>query len=128
MTTLVSNEGALITEDSLAQVVKSLGRSDAVQAALVTRPLLPIAVVERMMGVVADHLKSALEKQKQMLPDMLTDFVLQSWERATISLSSGYDEEQLEHLVRHFHEDKRLDLAVIIRALCLGDIRFLKRQ
>ena len=98
------------------------------QAALVTRPLLPITIVERMMGVVADHLKSALEKQKQMPPDMLTDFVLQSWERATISLSSGYDEEQLEHLVRHFHEDKRLDHAVIIRALCLGDIRFLKRQ
>ncbi|MGY8991079.1 MAG: DUF2336 domain-containing protein [Rhodospirillales bacterium] len=124
VTTLVSNDGAMLTEDSLAQVVKSLGSSEAVQAALVTRPLLPITIVERLMSVVAGHLKTELEKQKKVPPDLLTDLVMQTWERATISLSSGYNGEQLENLVRHLHKDKRLDHTVVIRALCLGDIRF----
>lgn len=124
VTTLVSNEGAMITEESLAQVIESLGSVETVQAALVTRPLLPITVVERLMNVVADHLKAELEKQKQVPPDVLTDLVLQTWERATISLSSGYSEDQLERLIRHLNDNKRLNHSVLVRALCLGDIRF----
>jgi len=121
---LVANDGAMITEESLARVIENLGDSETVQKALVGRPLLPITVVERLMNVVADHLKTELEKQKDIPPDVLTDLVLQTWERATISLSSGYSEDQLERLVRHLHKNNRLNHSVLIRALCLGDIRF----
>ena len=124
VTQLVSNKGAMITEESLAQVIASFGLSETVQAAMVKRPLLPITIVERMMSVVADHLKDELMKQKDIPSDVLTDLVLQSWERATISLSSGYSEEQLERLVQHLHKNDRLNHSVIIRALCMGDIRF----
>ncbi|MEQ8193892.1 MAG: DUF2336 domain-containing protein [Rhodospirillales bacterium] len=124
VTKLMSNESALISERSLTHVLETLGDDDDVKQAMVRRPMLPITVVEKLMTVVAGHLKAELAKNQDIPDDLLTDIVMRTWERATIALSSSYGQDQLQRLIEHLHGNGRLKHSVVLRALCLGDIRF----
>ncbi len=124
VTRLVANEGAQISEDSLKHVLETLGDNEGVQAALAQRNNLPVVIVEKVMTVMADHFKNELMAKQGVPNDVLTDLILQTWERATISLSGEHDQDQLERLVRHLHDDGNLSHSLLLRALCLGDIRF----
>lgn len=124
VSSLVSNEGADISEGSLQKVVDDLGESEAVQAAMVTRPKLPVTVTERLVTMVSEHLKDQLVANQELPSDMATDLILQSRERATVTLSTESDENDVEVLVKQLHEHERLTPSIVVRALCMGDMRF----
>jgi uncharacterized protein (DUF2336 family) len=124
VTNLVANEGAEITEQSLQKVVEDFGDNEAMQDAMVRRPRLPVTVAERLVTMVSEGLKGELVKRHELPASLATDLVLQSRERATINLSTESDEDELEQLVRQMHERGRLTPSIILRALCMGDLRF----
>ncbi|HEC90783.1 MAG TPA: DUF2336 domain-containing protein, partial [Alphaproteobacteria bacterium] len=124
VTTLVANEGAEISERSLAKVVDDFGEVEAVQNAMVHRPKLPVAISERLVTMVSENLKEELAKRHEISTDMATDLILQSRERATISLGSLGDESDLEKLIKQLHDNGRLTPSIITRALCMGDLSF----
>ncbi len=124
VTHLVSNVGAEISEKSLQHVVESLGEAEGVQAAMVTRPNLPVTVTERLLTKVSENMKEELAKHQKLPADLATDLILQSRERATISLSDGSSEDVLEKLIRQLHENGRLTPSIVLRALCMGDLNF----
>ncbi len=124
VTSLVANEGADISEESLTRVVEEMGESEAVQSAMVRRPLLPVTVSERLLTVVSENLKEELKKRQELSEDMVTDLVLQSRERATIWLSGESSETDLLKLVGQLRRNGRLTPSIILRALCMGDLSF----
>lgn len=124
VTTLVSNKGAEISEQSLQHVIDSLGTDEKVQAAMIERPKLPVAVTERLVTMVSDHLKEELAKRQELSTTMAVDLILQSRERATISLSSESDEDDVEVLVHQLRMNGRLTPSIMLRALCMGDLTF----
>jgi uncharacterized protein (DUF2336 family) len=123
--TLVSNEGAKISEKTLAQVVDNFGDSPNVATGMVRRSRLPIAIAERLVNRVSGHLRDELVA-RQSLPDAISsDLILQARERATMGLLAP-DSERVEvaQLVAQLHENGRLTPSIILRAVCMGDLRF----
>lgn len=122
--TLVANDGAEISRQSFDKVIDTLGDSEAIQLALVRRAKVPAAIAERLLSVVADNLRDELVARHDMPGGMADFLVLQSREKATVGLSSESDAADVDTLVRQMHESGRLTPSIILRALCVGDLRF----
>ena len=124
VTTLVSNEGAVLSEVKLQKAVDTFGDKEPLQTAMVKRPGLPITVSERLVTLVSEHLRDELVTRQELSSSLATDLLLQTRERATINLSSGSSEDELVNLVHHMNENDRLTASIVLRALCMGDLAF----
>ncbi len=124
VTTLVANIGAEISEKSLHKVVENFGDTEAVQVAMVHRPKLPVTVAERLVTLVSENLKEELAKRHELSSSLATDLILQSRERATITLSGESDDDDVGRLIRQLRENGRLTPSIVLRALCMGDLNF----
>lgn len=98
--TLVANKGAEISESSLLKVVDTLGGKENIQDAVVHRAKLPVAVSERLVTMVSENLASDLIGRHDLSENMVTDLILQTRERAVISLSTGAEEGDVETLTK----------------------------
>lgn len=124
---LMANEGAELNEKSLTVAIDRFKDSDAVKAPMVGRSKLPVTVAERLVSLVSDKLKDVLVQKHDLPPGMAADIIMQSRERATVSLfSDGATESDVERLVRQLFENSRLTPSLILRATCMGDIAFLE--
>ncbi|HYG86222.1 MAG TPA: DUF2336 domain-containing protein [Azospirillum sp.] len=122
---LVANEGAELGERSLGRVIDRFGDSEAVHAPLVQRSRLPITIAERLVAVVSETLQQYLVTHHELSPKTAADLILQSRERATVTLLNGEsDEVALERLVAQLSRTGRLTPSLLVRALCMGDIAF----
>ncbi|MGB0682741.1 MAG: DUF2336 domain-containing protein [Magnetovibrionaceae bacterium] len=124
VTTLVKNEGAAISETSLQNVVEEFGENEVLQEAMVMRPKLPVTVSERLVTMVSEQLQAELVKRQDLQPGLATDLILQSRERATITLGGEGSEVELAQLIRQLSENDRLTPSIMIRAVCMGDMDF----
>lgn len=124
---LMSNEGAELNEHSLSTAIDRFKNSDAVKSPMVNRSKLPVTVAERLVSLVSDKLKDVLVQKHDLPPGMAADIILQSRERATVSLfSDGASETDVERLVRQLFDNSRLTPSLVLRATCMGDIAFLE--
>ncbi|MEO5336545.1 MAG: DUF2336 domain-containing protein [Magnetospirillum sp. WYHS-4] len=124
VSTLVANQGASITEQSLQTVISTLGDREMVQAAMVNRSRLPVTVIERLVAVVSEKMREQLIAKQDMPADLASDLLLQTRERATVTLSTESDQGDVERMVRQIRENGRLTPSLVLRALCMGDLRF----
>ena len=121
---LVLNEGAQISEKSFGHVVESLGHKEDIQNAMLGRSGLPIGIAERLVTLVSENMKAEIAKRFELSTDILTDIILQTRERAVLSLSGESDQQSLEALVRQLSARGRLTPSIILRAVCMGDSQF----
>ncbi len=121
---LLANPGADIAEPTLHKVVDKFGHSEAVQDPLVHRDRLPITITERLVTRVAEHLRTHLLSHHKISPDIALELVLQTRERATVGLAMGVSEDSLQALVVQLHTNNRLSASLVLRALCMGNLRF----
>ncbi|RVU34742.1 DUF2336 domain-containing protein [Hwanghaeella grinnelliae] len=122
---LVSNEGAAISDTALERVVEKHGEIERVQKPLVHRERLPVSVAEKLVSKISDELKTYLVANHDLPEQMAADLILQTRERATIGLvSEGASEEDLVVLVKQMRDKGRLTPSIILRALCVGDMPF----
>lgn len=124
VTTLVSNEGAEIRLASLQKVVDEMGDCESIQDAMVHRPKLPLTISERLLTVVSDHLREKLVNRPELSDKMATDLILQTRERAVISLSNTGNVDELQKLIWQLSDNGRLTPSLVLRALCMGDMAF----
>lgn len=121
---LMRNEGAPLAEATLQKAVDRFGRDERVNASMVARAKLPVAVAERLVVLVSDRLRQHLVTHHELPPDIATDLVLDSRERATVGLTSGADQMDVRALVEQLHRHDRLTPTILLRALCTGDVDF----
>ncbi len=122
--TLVGNAGAVLGEKTLQKVVDKFGDSEAVQQPLVNRSDLPVTVTERILTQVAEHLRTLLLTKHNISSEMALDLVLQTRERATAGLAMGVTDESVASLVNQLKQNDRLSGSLVLRALCMGNVRF----
>lgn len=106
--TLVANEGAELTETSLEKVIDKFGEDEEIHAPMVGRSTLPVTIVERLVHRVSESLRQHLLTHHEMPPTIAADLILQARERATINLSTGSTEEDVERLVNQLYANGRL--------------------
>ena len=125
--TLMSNKGAEIAEAAFQSALDRFAASATVTENMVHRNFLPATVGERLVSLVSDALKDHLVANHDLPPEIATDLVLQSRERATLGLiSPDADQAVAERLIRHLQTSGRLTPSLVLRALCLGDVMFLE--
>jgi uncharacterized protein (DUF2336 family) len=123
--TLLGNDAADISENTFQRVLDDFGDSEKVSAPMALRTELPVAVSERLVTLVSDELKHHLVTHHAMSANVATDLILQSREKATLSLvGRDHASANAEALVRQLHENGRLTATIILRSLCLGDLDF----
>ncbi len=122
---LVANEGADLTEAALGRVLVDYNQSEVVSDSISRRPTLPPAISEQLVSAMAEKLQSYLVSKHDLPADAAANLILQTRERATVSLlSRGATDADLEELVFQIHVNGRLTPSLIIRALCVGDMAF----
>jgi len=121
---LIANPGAHLAEPTLHKVVDKFGHSEAIQEPLVHRATLPITIAERLVTRVAEHLRTHLLAHHQISADVALDLVLQTRERATVGLAMGVSEDSLKSLVVQLRANNRLTGSLVVRSICMGNLRF----
>jgi uncharacterized protein (DUF2336 family) len=124
VTRLLANDGADVPEAALHKAVDRFGESEPVQSSLVHRAVLPVTVAERLVSRVADHLRTRLLAKHQLSPELAQDLILHSRERATVGVAMGVGDEGLAGLVRQMRANGTLTASLVLRAICMGNLRF----
>jgi uncharacterized protein (DUF2336 family) len=121
---VVLNRGAALSDTSLAMLLKDHGRNQSIMESLVMRGGLPHSFAERLFSAVSDNLKKQLSKRYRFSAPAESP-VRAARETATLQfLSPWMSEQNIVELVREIDRNKRLKSSMIIRSLCIGDLRF----
>jgi uncharacterized protein (DUF2336 family) len=122
---LVSNKTAQIAEKTFSKVVDKFGTNKRVQEPLVKREKLPLTIAERLVATVSDSLKQYLVTHHELSPEVASDLLLESRERAVVRLlGDDEDHPDVGELVHQMDVNGRLTASIILRALCTGDLNF----
>lgn len=122
--TLVGNEGANLNEGTFDRVLDKFGGSEKVNAPMAHRSDLPIGVSERLVTMVSEQLREHIMTHHEISPTTATDLLLESREKATVSLVEGGSRQTVQELVDELAKNKRLTPTLMLRALCMGDTTF----
>jgi uncharacterized protein (DUF2336 family) len=123
--TLVANDGAKISTESMQRVLDDFANSDLVKSSMVGRESLPMEVSERLVTMVSEKLCQELMARHELPIDQISDLIVQSREKATLGLLKGESEPQdSKRLIVHLYQNDRLTPTIILRALCMGDMEF----
>jgi uncharacterized protein (DUF2336 family) len=125
---LVGNEGAVLSEAALDQVIDCYEQSAAVADSLARRVNLPPAISERVVSALSERLQDYLVSKHEVSPDVASTLILQARERATVTLIDyGSSDAELDSLIEQLHRKDRLTPSLLLRALCVGDLNFFER-
>ncbi|NWH08767.1 MAG: DUF2336 domain-containing protein [Alphaproteobacteria bacterium] len=122
---LAANEGARLTERQLTTMIDHYGRVEAVNTPLAQRATLPVGIAERLVTLVSERLKEHILTHHALSADLATDLMLSARERATLALGSGKGRD-LPGLVTQLYLNGRLTPSLLVRAACMGDMRFIE--
>ena len=125
VTALLANDRAAVSEPAYHDIVEHFGADKTVQGLMVERPMLPMTVIERLIQSVSTALRRRLVEKHALPGELADELVAQAGERAFMrdvaSMPRGFDPESL---VRRLQAAGRLTPTLLMRALCLGDVRF----
>ncbi|MFA4995384.1 MAG: DUF2336 domain-containing protein [Bdellovibrionales bacterium] len=121
---LMDNVTAQISEKSLDKAVDRFSANETIKEKIVKRPVLPPALTERLITMVADNMRDYLVSHHQVSPSVAADVVLQSRERTLVGLTGRSSIDDLEKMLVQMHTNKRLTPSIVFRALFMGDITF----
>lgn len=122
---LVSNQTAQIGEQTYDKVIDKFGESERIQEPMVKREKLPLTIAERLVATVSDSLKEYLVTHHELSPEVASDLLLESRERAVVRLLQDDDNApDVTELVHQMDMNGRLTASIILRALCTGDLNF----
>lgn len=122
---VVLNRGASLSDTSFAMLLEKHSEHQSVLEALVMRGGLPYGFAERLFQTVCDSLKRQLSKRYRFSAPPVEDALNAARETATLQfLSPWMSEQDIIHLVQDIHRNKRLTPSMVIRSLCIGDLRF----
>lgn len=122
--TLVNNEGAAITENTYDRVLDKFGDNEAIKNPMAMRKDLPIGISERLVTMVSEQLRDHIMTHNRISPATASDLLLESREKATVSLVEGGSQRTVQELVDQLEANGRLTPTLMLRALCMGDITF----
>ena len=121
---LISNQGADISEYTYNKLLDKFEACDDIHEPLLTRAKVPVSVLEKVITKVSDELKKQLLTRHDLPASVITSLVTQTREKAILNLSETSTEEDVRTLVIHLHSVDRLSPNLILRSVCIGDMKF----
>ncbi len=122
---VLGNRNAALAETSMSVVIEEFARDNDVLEEMVYRGGLPYEFAEKLFAKVSDGLKKQLTKKYRLNKHMVEDAASSARETATLQFISPWmSQQEINQLVDQMHKNSRLTDSVIIRSLCIGDLRF----
>ena len=122
---VVRNTNALLADTTYEFVLDHFAKDNSVLEELVYRGGLPVAFAERLFSSVSDALKKQLTKKYRLGRQVLEDATTQARETAVLQFMSPWmSQNDISDLIDTMYRSRRLSDSVIIRSLCIGDLRF----
>ena len=124
LATLIANEGADILVPTFDKMIERFPKSEMVQMPLVRRVKLPVSVAEKLVNIVSDEIRQTLITRHDLPEDIVSDIIVRAREETTIRISASSDTDDLQKMISGMNKCNRLTPSIIIRAICMGDIKF----
>jgi uncharacterized protein (DUF2336 family) len=122
---LLRNKSATIDEKALSGIYASCGEHESILELMVRRGGLPVTLAEKIFVAVSDEMKHVLTGQYKLSVQMADDTIKDARELATLGLlETEIQTMDIAKLINQLYQQGRLTLSIIIRSLCLGDMRF----
>lgn len=123
--TLLKNKSANITEKNLYDIYAACGQNSSILDLMVRRGGLPVTLAEKLFFAVSDEMKKVLTQKYKLSLQMADESTKDARELATLGLlDPDARTMDIANLVNQLYQEGRLTLSIIIRSLCLGDMRF----
>lgn len=122
---LISNDTAQIFEKAYDNLIKKYPENEEIKERLVYRTELPTSVIEKIVNSLSEELKKRLVLSHNLPNDLAADIVEQVKEKTTLKISEDYSsDKQIEELVHQLYTSNRLTPNLVVRSICMGDLKF----
>lgn len=121
---VISNQSANLSRPTMKDVLDRFGDKSSVQNAMLARRDVPAAISEALISHVSNNILSLIKGRARISDSVLMSIVIHVREQIMLSLSESSDEEQLYELIMSLKERGRLTPSIIVRSICMGDLRF----
>jgi uncharacterized protein (DUF2336 family) len=120
-----ANDNADFAEDALQQVMARFETHEKVLAAIAYRNALPLAVSEKLVTLVGDHLRDHLIAHHAIAADTALTLAVGAAERATVDLvDQAGRAADIRGFVSHLASEGRLTPSLLLRGVAQGHITF----
>jgi uncharacterized protein (DUF2336 family) len=119
---LIENPAAHIARISLKRIVERFGEEPEIREALLARPNLPPEVRQSLIQRVSDALGNLVVVKLWVTEDRARVVTKDACERATVALAAESEQTELGALVEHLRVTGQLTTALLLRAVCAGNI------
>jgi uncharacterized protein (DUF2336 family) len=121
------NAGASFSEHGLVVSLDRFRESRKVTTAVAYRRVLPPAVTEKLMALVTDYVRDALQARHGLSPAQAAGLASGAHERATLDvLDEIAAAPDMAEFVRHLHRANRLTSSLLLRAATSGYMTFVE--
>lgn len=122
---VLANKNATLADTTVELVLDTYAKDNAVLEELVYRGGLSHVFAEKLFTVVSDTLRKQLTKKYRLNRHVLEDAATKARETAMLQFMSPWMSQQdISQLINEMYRNRRLTDSVIIRSLCIGDLRF----
>ena len=122
--TLIANQGAEIARISFRRIAERLGDDPTMREALLDRPGLPPDVRQMLIQRLGIALGDLGLVKSWVAEDRAKTLVREACDRATVALAADSEIDELPALVEHLRVTGQLTTALILRAVCAGNVAF----
>lgn len=121
---LLANRGATIARLSFRRIAERFGGDAEVRDALFGRPDLPADVRQLLVRAVGDALGNMAVARAWVPEVRARNFTREACDRATVAIAAETQTDDLPALVEHLRATEQLTTALLLRAVCAGNVAF----
>jgi uncharacterized protein (DUF2336 family) len=122
--TLLENPGAEIARISLRRIAERFGDEPDMRDILLSRPGLPADTRQMLIRRLGDRLGALVVGKSWVGEGEAATLTREACDRATVAIAAETESEELVPLVEHLRVTGQLTTALLLRALCAGNVRF----
>jgi uncharacterized protein (DUF2336 family) len=119
---LIENQGAAIAGISLRRIAERFGDDPGMREHLLRRHGLPADVHQMLVRQVSDALSEMVAERAWVPEERARRITREACERATVALAAESERAELPALVEHLRITGQLTTALLLRAVCAGNI------
>jgi len=124
---LARNRGANWTSAAFEHSIRRFRDNDDVKEAIIRREHIPVHIAEKLVSLVSGQVFDLLVNRHELPAQIAIDLAAGARERATIDLVEQADRSQdMQHFVHQLDLNGRLTHSLIMRALCVGHMKFVE--
>lgn len=122
--TLLDNPGAEIARISLKRIAERFADDPDLRDILLSRPGLPAEIRQMLVRRLGDRLGALVIGKSWIGEDRAGTLTREACDRATVAIAAESASDELMPLVEHLRITGQLTTALLLRALCAGNVAF----